>query len=177
MIQRLETGGLQLREHLSPAYHRAGGEPLELCLRTAQSLVDELGTLLRGEGRGDERYRELLAEASMLTGVSGGGAVTVPGLVSLLSRSLPGVEIWPGVGLARVSSRRVRFKSPAPRGGLVLAWPRSRLGESPSCEPLAPELLPPGVQAQAVILDQELETATPLVGQVLKAELFWEGGG
>jgi hypothetical protein len=33
------------------------------------------------------------------------------------------------------------------------------------------------VQAQAVILDQELETAAPLVGQVLKAELFWEGRG
>ena len=177
MIQRLETGRLQQREPLTPAYHRAGGESLERCLRTAQSLVDELGTLLRGEGSGDERYRELLAEASMLTGVSGGGAVTVPGLVSLLSRSLPGVEIWPGIGLARVSSRRVRFKGPAPRGGLVLAWPRSRLGVRPVCEPLAPELLPPGVQAQAVILDQELETATPLVGQVLKAELFWEGGG
>ena len=177
MIQRLETGRLQLREQLSPAYHRAGGEPLELCLRTAQSLVDELGTLLGGEGREDERYRKLLDEASMLTGASGGGAVTVPGLVSLLSRSLPGVEVWPGVGLARVSSRRVRFKGPAPRGGLVLAWPRSRLGERPSCEPLASALLPPGVQAQAVILDQELETAAPLVGQVLKAELFWEGQG
>ena len=177
MIQRLETGRLQLREQLSPAYHRAGGEPLELCLRTAQSLVDELGTLLGGEGREDERYRKLLDEASLLTGASGGGAVTVPGLVSLLSRSLPGVEVWPGVGLARVSSRRVRFKGPAPRGGLVLAWPRSRLGERPSREPLASAFLPPGVQAQAVILDQELETAAPLVGQVLKAELFWEGRG
>jgi len=177
MIQRLETGRLQLREQLSPVYHRAGGEPLDFCLRTAQSLVDELGALLSGERREDERYRELLDEASMLTGASGGGAVTVPRLVSLLSRSLPGVEIWPGIGLARVSSRRVRFKGPAPRGGLVLAWPRSRLGVRPACEPPAPELLPPGVQAQAVILDQELETATPLVGQVLKAELFWEGRG
>ena len=55
MIQRLETGRLQLREQLSPAYHRAGGEPLDFCLRTAQSLVDELGTLLRGEGSGDAR--------------------------------------------------------------------------------------------------------------------------
>ncbi len=177
MIQRLETGRLQLRDHLCPAYHRAGGEPLELCLRTAQSLVDELEILLSGEGREDERCRKLLDEVSMLAGASGGGAVTVPGLVSLLSRSLPGVEVWPGIGLARVSSQKVRFKGPAPRGGLVLAWPRSRLGERPSCEPLAPELLPPGVQAQAVILDQELDTAAPLVGQVLKAELFWEGRG
>ena len=36
MIQRLETGRMQLKEHLSPAYHRAGGGTLELCLRTAQ---------------------------------------------------------------------------------------------------------------------------------------------
>lgn len=176
MIQRLDLAGRQLADNLPPAYHRAGGDSLRLCLETAQALVDELEALLGGPGREDALYLELLGAVGGLTSAQHAEAATSPGLVSLLSSSLPGVKVWSGVSLARVSSSRVRVQGPPPRGGIVLAWPRARL-EKPPREALSAKLLPPGVRAQGVILDQEPETADLIVGQVLKAELFWDGLG
>ena len=172
-----ERGSRQVGEHLAPAYHRSGGETLEGCLRTAQALIDEMGSLLSGEDREDARFREVLAEAGGLLDVSRGVGITELGLCSLFSRSLPRPRAWPGVCLDRLSSRRVKIRGPGPRGGFVLAWTRSQLEEPPAEVPLAAELLPPGVQAQAVLLDEDLGAVAPLVGQVIRAELFWQGQG
>ena len=177
MIQPGEPGSRQLGEHLAPAYHRSGGQTLAGCLRTAQALVDEMVRLLSEEDREDARFHELLAEAGVLLDVPRGVGATELGLLSLLSRSLPRPRVWPGVSLDRVSSRRVKVRGPGPRGGFVLAWTRSQLEEPPPEVPLTAELLPPGVEAQAVILEEEPGTSTPLVGQVIRAELFWQGRG
>jgi hypothetical protein len=33
------------------------------------------------------------------------------------------------------------------------------------------------VEVQAVVLDEEPEASVPLIGQVIRAELFWQGRG
>ena len=178
MIQPDKTAAWQLGEQLAPAYHRSGGETLEGCLRTGQALVDEMVELLSGEDREDARFHELLAEAGVLLDAPHGAGATELGLLSLLSRNLPRPGIWQGVGLDRISSRRVKVRGPGSRGGFVLAWTRSQLEEPPPEAPLTAELLPPGVEAQAVVLDEEPGAAgTPLVGRVIRAELFWQGRG
>ena len=134
--------------------------------------------LLSGEDREDARFHELLAEAGVLLDAPHGAGATELGLLSLLSRNLPRPGIWQGVGLDRISSRRVKVRGPGSRGGFVLAWTRSQLEEPPPEAPLTAELLPPGVEAQAVVLDEEPGAAgTPLVGRVIRAELFWQGRG
>ena len=177
MIQPDKTAAGQLGEQLAPAYHRAGGETLAGCLRTAQALVDEMAGLLSGEGREDARFRELLDKAGDLLDVPSGVGTTQLGLLSLLSRSLPRPGLWPGVSLDGLSGRRVKVRGPGSRGGFVLAWTRSQLEEPPPEAPLTAEVLPPGVKAQAVILDEEPGAGTPLVGRVIRAELFWQGRG
>jgi len=164
-------------EYLSPAYHRAGGATLESCLRTAEGLIDELAALASGKEYEEARYREVRAEAQGLLELSREVESTELGVVDLLSRRLPGARVWSGVGLDRLPGCKVRVRGPGSRGGFVLAWSRAQLGEAPREPPLPAGILSPGVCVQAVILDQEIETSEPLVGQVLRAELFWEGVG
>jgi hypothetical protein len=48
---------------------------------------------------------------------------------------------------------------------------------APGKLPLNAGFLPPGVCAQAVIVDDEVEARLPVTGQVLRAEVIWEGRG
>lgn len=177
MSRQVESEQLLVAGQLPAAYRRAGGEVLEGCLLVAQGMVDELDSLIDGPGREDARYREVLADARALLGSKTALEANELGLVSRLSESMPGPRIWTGIGISRVSHRRVRVRGPGPRGGVVLAWSRAQLEETPENLPLTADLLPPGVCAQAIILDEEIEARLPVAGQVMRAEVIWEGRG
>ena len=177
MSRQAKADQLLVAGQLPAAYRRAGGEVLEGCLQAAQAMVDELDSRIAGPQSEDTRFREVLRAAQALLGRKGGFEANELGLVSRLSESMPSPRVWTGIGISRVSSRKVRVRGPGPRGGVVLAWSRSQLEEAPENLPLSADLLPPGVCIQAVILDEEIDTRLPVVGQVIRAEVIWEGSG
>ena len=168
---------LMVAGHLPAAWRRGGGEVLESCLQLAQGLVDGLDARMGGEQGEAARCGEALAKAQALLGTRAAAGVNELGLASLFSGPRVRPRIWTGIGVSRISSRRVRVRGPGSRGGIVLAWSRVQMETAPGKLPLNAGFLPPGVCAQAVIVDDEVEARLPVTGQVLRAEVIWEGRG
>ena len=177
MRQPENSDQLMVAGYLPAAWRRAGGEALEGCLELAQGMVDGLDARIGGEQGEAARCGEALAEAQALLGSKATAGVNELGLASLFSGSMARPRIWTGIGVSRISSRRVRVRGPGPRGGIVLAWSRLQLEGAPGKLPLNAGFLPPGVCAQAVIVDEEVEARVPVIGRVLRAEVIWEGRG
>ena len=163
--------------HLPAAWRLGGGELLGGCLQLAQEMVDGLDTRLGGEQGETIRCCAALEQAQELLGSKAAAGVNELGLASRFAVSMPSPRIWTGIGVSRISSRRVRVRGPGSHGGIVLAWSRSQLEEAPGKLPLTAGFLPPGVCAQAVLAEEEVEARVPVIGRVLRAEVIWEGRG
>ncbi len=176
-MRRQGPGEFRIDAHLPAAWRSGGGEVLEGCLELAQGMVAGLEDRLGGQQGEKLRCAEALADAEALLGGGAAAGVNELGLASLFAGELPPPLVWTGIAVSRISSRRVRVMGPASHGGVVLAWSREELEEAPDDLPLDAGFLPPGVCAQAVILDQELDAGRPVIGCVLRAEVIWEVRG
>ena len=177
-MRRTESSDqLMIAGQLPAAWRLGGGEALEGCLQLAQGMVDGLHGRMGGEQGEKVRCAEALAEAEALLGTKAAVGVNELGLAALFAGDLSPPLVWTGIAVSRISSRRVRVRGPGSHGGIVLAWSREDLAEAPGKLPLKAGFLPPGVCAQAVILDEEVDKGLPVTGRGLRAEVIWEARG